>query len=345
MAASFGSAEIRGVALSAAPRRSRPGRLDRRKLRNTAVALLFLAPALAITGVFHFFPVFYAFWISLRNWKIADLGMVWLRNYDEALHSHAFWQSLGTTVYFALGTVPVTMALACLIAYLLFQKVRFLGLLRTLYFLPYVTSTVAAASVWLWIFNPRAGIANALLGKLGIGNQRWTQEPRGIVQLLGSAAHLSVPGLLQGPSLALCAIIIMTIWHQLGFQVVIFLVGLGNIPGETYEAARIDGASERQVFWKITLPQLAPICFFLSVISTIAAFQAFNEIYIISSNSNVGGAGGPLRTTQTVMVNVYNQFQSAHRLGYGSAIAFILFVIIMALTLVQFRLGGRYARA
>ncbi|HEY7294863.1 MAG TPA: sugar ABC transporter permease, partial [Dehalococcoidia bacterium] len=289
-AMSNGSAEMGPVALPGAPRLSRPHRIDARKLRNTGVALLFLAPALVVTGLFHFFPIFYAFWISLRNWKIADLGMVWFRNYSEALHSHAFWQSLATTVFFALGTVPVTIALACLIAYLLYQKVHFLGLFRTLYFLPYITSTVAAASVWLWIFNPRAGIANALVGHLGIGNQRWTQEPRGIVQLLGSAVHLGVPGLLQGPSLALCAIIVMTIWHQLGFQVVIFLVGLGNIPGETYEAARIDGASERQVFWKVTLPQLAPTFFFLSIISTIAAFQTFNEIYIISSNSNVGGA-------------------------------------------------------
>jgi multiple sugar transport system permease protein len=340
MAVSLDATELRAPA----PGASRTGGADRRKLRNTAVALLFLAPALAITGTFHFFPVFYAFWISLRNWKIADQGMVWFRNYDEALHSREFWHSLGTTLYFALGTVPVTIAIACLVAYLLYQRVHFLGVFRTLYFLPYVTSTVAAASVWLWIFNPRAGIANALLGHLGIGSQRWTQEPRGIVQLIGNAAHIHVPGLLQGPSLALCAIIIMTIWHQLGFQVVIFLVGLGNIPSETYEAARIDGARERQVFWRITVPQLAPIFFFLSVISTIAAFQEFNEIYIISSNSNVGGAGGPLGSTQTVMVNVYNQFQSAHRLGYGSAIAFILFVIIMALTLVQFRFGGRYAR-
>ncbi len=341
MAVSLDATELAGRT----PGRARPGHPDRRKLRNTAVALLFLAPALAITGIFHFFPVFYAFWISLRNWKIADLGMVWFRNYDEALHSREFWHSLGTTLYFAIGTVPVTIALACLIAYLLYQRVRLLGVFRTLYFLPYVTSTVAAASVWLWIFNPRAGVANTLLGHIGIGRQRWTQEPRGIVQLLGNAAHVHVPGLLQGPSLALCAIIIMTIWHQLGFQVVIFLVGLGNIPSETYEAARIDGANERQVFWRITVPQLGPIFFFLSVIATIAAFQEFNEIYIISSNSNVGGAGGPLGSTQTVMVNVYNQFQSAHRLGYGSAIAFILFVIIMMLTLLQFRFGGRYARA
>ena len=318
--------------------------LDRRKLRNTPLAYLFLAPALTVISVFHFFPIFYAFYVSVRNWGVTDRGMVWFKNYNEALHTHAFWQSLGNTLYFAIGTVPITMVAACIVAYLLFQKVRFLSLFRTLYFLPYVTSTVAAATVWLWIFNPRAGLANTFLGWFGVGRLRWTQEPNGVIRMIGNAMHISVPGLLQGPSLALVAVIILTIWHQLGFQVVIFLVGLGNIPGETYEAARIDGAGETQIFFRMTLPLLMPTFFFLTIISTISAFQAFNEIYIISSNSNVGGPGGPLRTTQTVMVNVFNQFQVNHRLGYGSAIAFILFGMILVLTLIQLRLGGQLAR-
>lgn len=318
-------------------RARRKPRLDRRKLRQTPLALLFLAPALAVIGLFHFFPIFYAFYLSLRNYTITDHGLVWFKNYGDALHSKIFWGSLANTVFYVLGTVPVTMAIACGLAYLLFQKVRFLGIFRTLYFLPYVTSSVAAASIWLWIFNPREGVANTLLGYIGIGHQRWTQEPRGVFQLLFSAAHLHIPGLLQGPSLALVAVMVLTIWQQVGFQVVIFLVGLGSIPGETYEAARMDGASERQLFLRITLPLLGPTFAFLSIISTIYAFQAFNEIYIMSGNSNVGGAGGPLGKTQTVMVNVFNQFQVRHQLGYGSAIAFILFVIIMTLTLLQSR--------
>lgn len=324
----------------AAPARRKP-RLDRRKLRQTPVALLFLAPALIVIGVFHFFPVFYAFYLSLRNYTLIDHGSVWLKNYGDALHSRPFWQSLANTVFYVLGTVPVTMALACGLAYLLFQKVRFLGVFRTLYFLPFVTSSVAAASIWLWILNPREGVANDLLGHFGIGHQRWTQEPRGVFQIVLGAAHVHIPGLLQGPSLALVAVMVLTIWQQVGFQVVIFLVGLGSIPGETYEAARMDGANERQVFTRITLPLLGPTFSFLTIISTIYAFQAFNEIYIMSGNSNVGGAGGPLGKTQTVMVNVFNQFQVRHQLGYGSAIAFILFIIIMALTLLQTRFVAR----
>jgi len=327
---------IRAETPETAPARRAP-RFDRRKLRETPIALLFLAPALVIIGLFHFFPIFYAFWLSLRNYQIADRGMVWFRNYGDALRSHQFWQSLGNTVYYVIGTVPITMALACLLAYLLFQRVRLLSFFRTLYFLPYVTSTVAAATVWLWIFDPRRGVANALLTRIGIGPQRWMQEPRGIAQLLLGTLHVHVPGLLQGPSLALVAVMILAIWHQLGFQVVIFLVGLGNIPGELYEAARMDGANERQLFLRITLPLLKPTFAFLTIISTIGAFQAFNEIYIMSSNANVGGPGGPLGKTQTLMVNVFNQFQVRHQLGYGSAIAFILFIIIMALTLLQSR--------
>jgi multiple sugar transport system permease protein len=304
----------------------------RRRLRQTPLAILLLLPALLIIGTFHFFPLLYAFFISLRNWGIVDQGMVWFKNYNVALHSRDFWQAL------------VTMALACILAYLLFQKVRFLGAFRTLYFLPYVTSTVAAASVWLWIFNPRAGILNTMLGWVGIGPQRWTQESRGVFQLMLSVIHISPPGFLHGPSLALVAVMILTIWHQLGFQVVIFLVGLGNISSETYEAARMDGASEWQLFFRITLPLLAPMFYFLTIISTIFSFQAFNEIYIMSTNSNVGGAGGPLHSTQTVMVYVYNLFQVSHRIGYGSAIAFLLFLIIMGLTAIQVKFGNRYAQ-
>src|SRR5581483_10984578 len=190
---------LRAGTPEAAPRRRTP-RLDQRKLRQTPGALLFLAPALVVITLFHFFPIFYAFWLSLRNYRLIDQGMVWFKNYDTALHSHDFWLSLGNTVYYVIGTVPIAMALGCVLAYLLFQKVHFLSLFRTLYFLPYVTSTVAAATVWLWIFDPRRGVANTLLGKVGIGPQRWTQEPRGIVQIVLGAAHIHVPGLLQGPS-------------------------------------------------------------------------------------------------------------------------------------------------
>lgn len=315
--------------------RSRAGR------KNEPVAYLLILPALAILATFHFFPIFYAFYISLHNWKLRKGAMIALDNYREALEKREFWQSFGNTVYYVLGTVPVTLVLALLFAYLLFQRVRFLSFFRTVYFLPYITSTVAAAAIWTWIFNSRSGIMNQVLRGV-FGQQaglRWLQESKGIFALMLGA---DLPRWAHGPSLALVAIMVTSIWHYVGFDIVIFLAGLGNINRELYEAARIDGAGEWDLFRRITLPLLMPTIFFLTIISTIGAFQTFNQIYVMSTSAGVGQtAGGPLGSTQTVVVYIYNQFYSSQRLGYGSAVAFILFGVIFTLTLIQLQLGRR----
>ncbi|MDP9374814.1 MAG: sugar ABC transporter permease [Chloroflexota bacterium] len=337
--ASVAGGNIAGAGVLAVPRgRARAGR------RNNPIAYLFLAPALLVLVVFHFFPIFYAFYISLHSWKLRRGPLIGLDNYAEALRKPEFWRSFGNTVYFVLGTIPITLILALLFAYLLFQKVRFLSFFRTVYFLPYITSTVAAAAIWTWIFNPRSGILNQILEGAFGARLRWLQEPKGIFYMVATAfgAGDAVPGWLHGPSLALVSIMAMTIWHRVGFDIVIFLAGLGNINQELYEAARIDGAGEWDLFRRITLPLLAPTIVFLTVISTIGAFQTFNQIYVMSTSSGVGGtAGGPLNSTQTVVIYIYNQFYSSQRYGYGSAVAFILFGVILALTLVQLRLGRR----
>ncbi len=310
--------------------------------RDNLIAFLFLAPAVLVLAVFHVFPLFFSFYISLHNWRIRKLEFLGLANYREALVKAEFWQALGNTVYYVIGTVPVTMALALLVAYLLFQKVRFLSFFRTVYFLPYVTSSVAAAAIWTWIFNARSGILNQLLSKVGV-QLRWLQESKGIFRMMAESVGLSLPSFLQGPSLALVAIMMVAIWHLLGFDIVIFLAGLGNINTELYEAARIDGASEWDLFRRITVPLLAPTISFLTIISTIGAFKAFNEIYVMSTSvrGNNGKPGDPLGSTQTVVIYVYNQFYTSQRLGYGSAIAFLLFAIIFALTMLQLWHGRR----
>lgn len=329
------------------PLRTLGGRAPGERFRagDTLAALLFLLPALVILGLFHIYPLFYAFWMSLHRWRRGrDLGFIGLDNYREAFSSGDVWHSFLNTVWFALGTVPVEMVLAITIAYLLFQKIRLLPLYRTVFFLPYVTSTVAAAAVWAWMFDPRVGIFNAALGKIGIGPLRWLQEPRGVLFLLTDYIGIPWPGWLHGPSLALVSIMLMTIWHYLGFQIVVFLVGLGNVPRDLYEAARVDGASERQIFFKITLPALAPTILFVAVIATIGSFQSFNQIYQMSSRANVGGQpGGPLGTTETMVIQVLNQFQ-AQRYGYGAAIAMILFLIILVLTVIQLRASNRWVK-
>ena len=329
---------VAGAASAATGARRRVGK------RNQPIAYLFLLPAFAILTLFHFFPIFYAFYISLHNWRLRKGAFVGLDNYAEAIGAADFWRAFGNTVFYVLGTVPVTLALALLFAYLLFQKVRFLAFFRTVYFLPYITSTVAAAAIWSWIFNSRTGILNAVLrGVFGPGPQlRWLQEPKGVFLMLAERLGTTVPGWAHGPSLALVSIMIMSIWHYLGFDIVLFLAGLGNINQELYEAARIDGANEWAVFRRITLPLLAPTIFFLTVISTIGAFQTFNQIYVMSTSAGVGGtAGGPLNSTQTVVIYIYNLFYGSKRLGYGSAVAFVLFGVIFALTMVQLWIGRR----
>ena len=321
-------------------------RRPRRRLSVGAqapVALLFLFPALAVLGIFHFFPLLYSFYISLHKWKFIDVGYIGLQNYNTLIHSDEFWTSLGNTTYFALAVVPVTMALAIVFSVMLFQKIRFLSFFRTVYFLPYITSSVAAAGVWAWIFNPQYGVANQLLSTIGIGRQRWLQDPRGLFSLIATHLGVHLPGWAQGPSLALVSIAIMTIWSYLGFEIVIFLVGLSNIPAEIYEAARVDGAGTWQLLRKISLPLLSPSIVLVSIITTIFSFQEFNRIYQMSTQVNVGGnPGGPLGSTQTLVVLMYNQFYSSLRVGYGAAIAFALFLILLVLSLGQLFASRRW---
>ncbi len=308
--------------------------------RDTFTAYLYIFPATLILLTFHFLPIFYAFFISLNKWGILQERFVGLSNYINLLKDENFWQSLSVTVWFVIGTVPVGLALSLIVAVLLFQNMRGRGLFRTLYFLPNITSVVAAGVVWSWIFNVNYGVLNFILEKIGVEKLRWLQEPRGVFEVLANRMGMDVAGVpnwLLGPSVALLAIIIMTIWSSIGFNMIIFLAGLGNISRDVYEAARIDGASERQVFWGITIPLLSPTTFFLLVISIIRSFQAFNQIYAMTIRN--GPAGGPLDTTRTVTVYVINTaFLGGNpKMGYASAAAFILFGIILLLTIIQFR--------
>jgi multiple sugar transport system permease protein len=307
-------------------------------------AIILLFPAMIILGVFHFFPLIYAFYISLHKWRFVDQGFVGLQNYQAALTSDALWLSLANTIFFVLMVVPTTMVLALILSVMLFQRVRFLSIYRTIYFLPYITSSVAAAGVWAWIFNPAYGVANQFLHAFGIGPQGWLQDPEGIFGRVGQHFGLPLPGWAHGPSMALIAIAIMTIWSYLGFEIVIFLVGLGNVPGELYEAARVDGASAWQLMRKISMPLLAPSIVLVSVVTTIGSFQEFNRIYQMSTQANVGSRpGGPLGSTQTLVMLVYNEFYSSLHVGYGAAIAFILFAILLLLSLVQFTAARRWS--
>lgn len=307
------------------------------RLRSSLIAYLYLLPATAILLVFHLFPIVYALYISLFNWRLIQGPFVGLDNYTNAVTSPEFWQALGVTLLYAGGTVPVTLVLSFFIAYALFHKARGRGLYRMIYFLPHITSGVAAALVFRWIVNPRYGVLNGVLDLVNLPHQQWLLEPRGIVELLLQPAGIAVPEWAGGPSLALCCIMIYTIWHSLGIAVVIMLAGLTSIPPELYDAAKVDGAGEWGLLRHVTLPMLTPTLFIMSIISVIGAFQSFNSIYAMTSPH-----GGPLGTTRNLPMLIYTTFYESGRVGAASAMAFLLLFILLGLTVLQLRvLGGR----
>ncbi len=307
---------------------------QRRYVRETLVAYAFLLPAGIIIFTFHLLPVFFALYISLHRWKIVQGPFLGLGNFTRVFGDSSFWKSLQVTVYYVLGTVPVTIVLSLVIAYLLFQKIRGLSVYRTVFFLPYIVSSVAAGAVFAWIFNPRYGPVNMVLDAIGLRGQKWLLEPSGLFELTAKAFGITLPAWAAGPSMALVAIMIFAIWQIMGFDIVVFLAGLGNIPGELYEAGRIDGASGWQLFRHITIPMLSPTTFFIMLISIIGSFQAFNHIYVMTTSA-AAQLGGPLGTTTTLTIYMFKQFWDNQQMGYGSALAFVLFGIILGLTVLQ----------
>ena len=295
-------------------------------------------PAVVVLGVFQIFPAIAAFYMSLFKWDVVQGAFRGLGNYtdwlyDSSIRSPDFWRSLSTTFTFVIFTVPFEIAISLVLAYLLFQKMRGRGIYRTVYYLPYVTSFVAAAAIFFWVFHPTYGLVNDFVGIFGIGPQKWLDEPSGIFELAASAIGVTLPGLLAGPSLALIVLSVVTIWHFLGYMIVIFLAGLSNISQEYYEAARLDGATERQLFTKITLPLLSPTTFFVFTVASIGVLRSFDSVYVLTN-------GGPLDTTRTVTLLVFRTAFQQAQFGLGSALAFILTLVILLFTLIQFRVLG-----
>ena len=322
----------------------------RRVLQENVLAYVFVLPAIVVILIFQFLPGFAAVYMSLFRWDIVQGTFRGLDNYATVLagsRAEEFWQSLSVTFTYTLITVPVEIVVSLVLAYLLFQKMRGRGIYRTLYYLPYITSAIAASVIFNWLMNPNYGLFNTVLGLVGIGPQTWLDEPRGIFELIATRFGIALPdwspfaagsqfhqSILAGPSLALVGVSIYTIWHFIGFQVVIFLAGLGNISNEYYEAARLDGASERQLFTKITLPLLSPTTFFVATIATIGSLKAFNQIYAMTN-------GGPLETTKTLGYEIFHVFFQQGRIDLGAAMAVLLTVIILLFTAFQFRVAER----
>jgi multiple sugar transport system permease protein len=292
-----------------------------------------------IIGGFHVWPLLYAAWVSLHEWKIRPGELIGLANYHQALTAGGFWQSVLVTGWYVLGTVPPTLLLAYLIAELLNRKIPGRDVYRVLFFTPYIVSPVAAAAVWKWVFYSASPPVNQALidhGLTTLPNQTWLLQPRGIFLWLAQGLGHDLPRWAHGPSLALCCIMVVTIWTSLGFAVVVLLGGLSQVPTEVLEAAQLDGATgwrlRRHVIW----PMLSPVLFFLLIVFTIRAFQAFSQIYVFTGENNLLG------TTSTLTFYIYETaFRGAGARGYGSAVAFLLFGIILALTWLQFVAVGK----
>jgi multiple sugar transport system permease protein len=244
-----------------------------------------------------------------------------------------WWYALLATFYYSLGTIPPQLVVALVLAVLLFQEIRGRSFFRVIYFLPYIAPFVGTAAVFKIIFSSRpTAPVNEILGFFGIPPLAWINEPQGILNLLTPGVQLPVWA--AGPSLALVVIMIYGVWTFFGFNTVIFLAGLGNIPREMYEAAAIDGAGRWPQFRHITLPLLSPTMYFLTLYSVIGTFKAFNHIYVLRT-------GAALGTTDTASVVIFQTFQRDTRYGYASALAILLLLVIIMLTIANNRIAER----
>jgi len=297
---------------------------------------LYILPALVIIAVFRLLPILLSFIVSFFEWSITGVGnFIGIANYHKLLHDPEFWQSLLNTFYLVIFVVPVSLLLSLIFATLLNNIKILRSFFRSLYFIPTVTSMVAISIVWKIIFNQQTGLANFILGKIGIEPLGWLAESRGIFQLLFGNFGIDIPSWMGGPSLALFSIIIVTIWKGLGYNTIIYLAGLQNIPDVYYEAADIDGAGRITQFYRITWPLISPTTYYVLMMTTIVTFQVFSQIYLMTGPP----IGGPLGTTKVIVYFLFDKgFGESNDLSYASAIALVLFAIILTLTLLQKKL-------
>ena len=288
--------------------------MSRTRWRETLWGWAFSAPALLLLTVFLLIPFLMAFGLAFTNQRLVPnpnlpTHFVGLRNFARLLHDDTFHRALLNNFIFALVVVPVQTGFALLLALLINQRLKAINAFRTIYFSPVVTTMVVVAIIWTFLYNPGRGFINAFLNTISFG-------------LLGPYNWLS------DPKLALPAIMVLSIWQGVGFQMVIYLAGLQEIPTYLYEAAQIDGASKRQQFFYVTLPQLRNTTIFVVIATTILAFKLFTQNWVMTR-------GGPQNATMTTIIHVYVQGFKQGRIGYASAITVVFFLIVLAISLLQ----------
>lgn len=290
--------------------------------RRALSAWIFLTPALLLITVFFFVPVFAALLLSFTDFDIYALGdlqklrFIGLENYQRLLHSPLFWTAIGNTLYFVAVGGPLSVALSLSAALLVNSRLtRYPGFFRSSFFLPVVTTLVAVAVVWRYLYHPRYGLLNYLLSFIGIQPVDW----------------------LGDPDWAMPAIILLAVWKNFGFNMIIFIAGLQNIPTSLYEAARLDGASAWAQFRHITLPLLGPTFLFVALMTMIGYCQVFAEPYVMTQ-------GGPVNRTLSIVLLMYEEGFRWWNMGYASAAAFMLFALILGGSLLQLQLRRRLSK-
>jgi multiple sugar transport system permease protein len=279
---------------------------------DAIAAWIFLTPALILLGVFILWPIVYLFYLSFTAGNFTTAGVRWVgaRNYLRLIITSDFWQIIGNTIYFTVATVIPSLIIPLGLAVFLNRSQSLRGLLRTAYFIPSITSLVAAGLGFRWLFQTE-GPVNSLLNFFGINSIPW----------LGSTTW------------AMPVLILLSIWKQLGFNLVVFLAGLQTIPLNLYEASELDGANEWQQFWHITLPGLRPTLVFATVTTAIFTLRGFEQVYVITG-------GGPLNSTNLLVYYIYEQAFAQFDFGYAAAAATVLLAITLILVYLQLRVWG-----
>lgn len=284
-----------------------------KELRENLIAYSFIAPNFIGFCVFTLVPVIAAFVLAFMEWDGVNAAkFVGLANFTRMFSDPNFKAAFWHTIVYVIGTVPATIICALALAILLNQKIKGRNFFRTVSFFPYVASLVAVAAVWNMLFNPSMGPVNQLLSSWGAEN---------------------LPKWAAGKDTAMLTVILFSVWKNMGYYMVIFLAGLQGTNPELYEAASLDGANKWQQFWNVTLPQLAPTTFFVTIMVVIQSFKVYNEVYMITQ-------GGPGTSTLVLVYQIYNEaFVGTPEYGYASALSMVLFLLVLAVTIIQFKAG------
>jgi len=287
-------------------------------LKRKFIPYLFISPFFVMFCAFQLAPIFYGFWMSLQKMTVmvgSPVKFVGLENYLNLLSNPRFYQSLKVSVLYTLGHGSIHLLIALVLALVLNLKFRGRNIYRTLFFLPVVTSLAVSALIWMLILDQRVGLLNLVLRNIGLpGNYRW----------------------LDSPQLSLPSIILVGTWRWFGFQMVIMLAGLQNIPNDLYDAAKVDGATSTKIIRYVTLPLLFPVLFFCIAITVIGSLMLFEEPFILTQ-------GGPRETTLSLAMYLYQSGFQYFKLGYAAALGYVLTILIMAAALFQVKTLGKRA--